>query len=95
MRASDLLGRTVHDHDGRPLGRAVDLLTTPGPDGTPVITAVLVAPRHRSRFLGYERPGIQRPWTVNRLARVIHRGVREIPWTEVRWGPDDIEPAAS
>ncbi|PWW53167.1 hypothetical protein [Actinokineospora spheciospongiae] len=89
MRASDLLGRTVLDRDGTPLGRAVDLLAAPGADGVPVITAVLVAPRHRGRLLGYERPGIHRPWVIERIALFLHRGLREVPWDEVCWAPDE------
>ncbi|SEF37171.1 PRC-barrel domain-containing protein [Amycolatopsis pretoriensis] len=84
MRASDLLGTDAYDVDGRYLGRIADLLTEPGPDGTPVVRAALVAPRRRVRLLGYERDELRRPWLIDRIARWLHRDVREIPWTSVR-----------
>jgi sporulation protein YlmC with PRC-barrel domain len=87
MRASELLGRTAYDTAGRPLGKIADLITTPAPDGTYEITAALVTPGHRGRLLGYERPGIQTPWLLNRLAILIHRGSREIPWAHLRLDP--------
>jgi hypothetical protein len=30
-----------------------------------------------------ERPGIQGPWLLERLAGWLHPGVREVPWNEV------------
>jgi sporulation protein YlmC with PRC-barrel domain len=87
MRASDLLGADAYDPDGRHLGRIADLITVPGPDGTPVVRAALVAPRHRTRLLGYERDEVRRPWLIDRIARSLHRDVREIPWTALRLAP--------
>jgi sporulation protein YlmC with PRC-barrel domain len=85
MLASDFLGRVVHDRSGRELGRVADLITRVGPDGVPRVTGVLITPRWRGRLLGYERPGVQGPWLLERLARWLHRGTREIPWDEIRW----------
>jgi hypothetical protein len=87
MKASDYLGRTAHDADGRPLGRIADLITTTAPDGTHYIHAALVTPRHRGRLLGYERPGFHGPWLIERIANWLHRGTREIPWTDVHLTP--------
>jgi sporulation protein YlmC with PRC-barrel domain len=84
MKASELLGRTARDTDGRPLGRVADLITTTGSDGSQYIYAVLVTPRHRGRLFGYERPGMHGPWLIEHLTWWLHRGTREIPWSEVR-----------
>ena len=84
-RASSYLGRTVRDADGRELGRIADLIARTGPDGVPQVVAALVTPGHRGRLLGYERPGIQGPWIIERLAGWLHRGTREIPWRDVRF----------
>ncbi|MET9631177.1 PRC-barrel domain containing protein [Lentzea sp. NPDC006480] len=90
MLASDLLGRTVRDRAGRPLGRVADLLTEADEHGRQRIVRVLVTPRWRGRLLGYERPGIQRPWVLERLSRVLHRGTREVPWDDIDWvNPQD------
>jgi hypothetical protein len=85
MLASDLLGRTVRDRAGRPLGRVADLLAEPDADGRPRLVRVLVAPRWRGRLLGFERPGVQRPWVLERISRVLHRGMREVAWEDVDW----------
>ncbi|MEV6909300.1 PRC-barrel domain containing protein [Amycolatopsis sp. NPDC051071] len=84
MRASELLGRVAYDQEGHRLGKIADLLTEAGPDGTHQLVAALVTPGHRGRLLGYERPGINAPWLINRLAAVLHRGAREIPWADIR-----------
>jgi hypothetical protein len=83
MRAGELIDRTAYDAAGRPLGRIADLLTRRAPDGSWYIYAALVTPRRRGRLFGYERPGIQGPWLIERLAGLLHRGTREIPWDEV------------
>jgi GNAT superfamily N-acetyltransferase len=85
MRASDLIGRTAYDRDGRPHGRIADLLARREPDGDFHIYAVLVTPRWRGRLFGYERPGIQGPWLLARLAGLLHRGTREVPWEDLHW----------
>ncbi|KOV82448.1 hypothetical protein [Nocardia sp. NRRL S-836] len=87
MLASDLLGRTVHDRRGRPLGLVADLLAEPDAEGRPRVVRVLVTPRRRGRLLGYERPGLQRPWVIEKLSRLLHRGTREVAWEDVDWSP--------
>ncbi|GAB1510941.1 PRC-barrel domain-containing protein [Actinophytocola sp. KF-1] len=89
MLASDLIGRTAHDADGRVLGRIADLLTRTAPDGTQYVHAALVAPRHRGRLFGYERDGFQGPWLIERLTAVLHAGTREIPWPDIHLHDDD------
>ncbi|WNV83019.1 PRC-barrel domain-containing protein [Umezawaea sp. Da 62-37] len=81
MLASDFLGRTAYDADGIELGRVADLIA--GPDGR--VRAVLVAPPRRGRMLGYERPSVRLPWAFEWLARLLHRGTREVEWSTVRW----------
>ncbi|MCP2241731.1 hypothetical protein [Lentzea aerocolonigenes] len=85
MLASDLLGLVVRDRAGRPLGRVADLLTELDEDGRQRVVRVLVSPRWRGRLLGFERPGIQPPWLLERLERVLHRGTHEVEWDDVDW----------
>lgn len=87
MLASDLLGRTVYDASGHPIGHIADLFTSPGPAGRTELRGVLLTPRRRGRLFGYERPGIQGPWILKRITGRLHRGTREIPWHEVRLTP--------
>jgi GNAT superfamily N-acetyltransferase len=92
VKASDLLGRHAYDADGRDLGVIADLLARPsGRDGARIY-AVLVTPGHRGRLLGYERPGIQGPWLLERFADWLHRGTREIPWAQLRLSPTETAP---
>ncbi|SEF37399.1 hypothetical protein SAMN05421837_113229 [Amycolatopsis pretoriensis] len=84
MRASDLLGATAYDAEGRRLGRIADLIAGVDPAGAPVIRAVLVAPNRRVRLLGYERDEMSRPWLIDRIARWVHRDLREVSWDDVR-----------
>jgi hypothetical protein len=88
MRASDLLGAVAHDAAGNRLGRITELICRIDPDGTPRIHEVQISPGRRHRLLGYERPGIQGPWLLERIAGWLHRGTRTIPWSELR-KPDD------
>lgn len=88
MRASDLIGRTAYDLAGRPHGRIADLLARRAPGGGYEIYAVLVTPRRRGRLFGYERPGIQAPWLIERLAALLHRGAHELPWEELKLGDE-------
>ncbi|BFU45152.1 PRC-barrel domain-containing protein [Krasilnikovia sp. MM14-A1004] len=83
VRASDLLGRRVHDDRGRPLGAVADLITETGPDGTQRVTAVLVVQRPWGRLLGYERDEITGPPIVNRLARhILRRNQTVVPFAK-------------
>jgi hypothetical protein len=89
MLASDLLGRTARDLEGRRLGRITDLIARQDENGHFHIAAVLVSRRVRARLFGYERPGLQRPWILDRLVRVIHRGTREVPIEQIQWPPGE------
>lgn len=85
MLAGDLLGRTARDRDGKVLGRVADLLSEPDEAGRQRIVRVLVAPRWRGRLLGFERPGYQPPWVLEKLTRLLHRGTREVGWEDIDW----------
>ncbi|MFD4668480.1 PRC-barrel domain containing protein [Lentzea sp. NPDC058450] len=86
MLAIDLLGRTIRDRDGRVLGRVADLLTETDEAGRQRVVRVLVAPRWRGRLLGFERPGFQPPWVLEKLVRWLHHGTREVEWDDVESG---------
>jgi hypothetical protein len=93
MRAGELINKTVYDRNGERLGRAADLLAYPDSHGRLRVTHVLVTPRWRGRLFGYERHGMQGPVLIKWLARVLHRGTREVPWNEVHWHPTREPPA--
>ncbi|WP_086668152.1 PRC-barrel domain-containing protein [Lentzea kentuckyensis] len=88
MLASDLLGKDVRDRAGHPLGRVADLITEPDGSGRHRVVRVLVTPRRRGRLLGFERPGIQPPWLLERLSRLLHRGTHEVAWEDVDWSDE-------
>lgn len=85
-RASDILGRRVHDDTGKPIGRIADLITEPAPDGTQQrVTAAIVVHRPWGRLLGYERRQMTRPWILEHVARLIlRRNAQEVPWDKLR-----------
>jgi sporulation protein YlmC with PRC-barrel domain len=83
-RASDILGRTVHDGAGNRLGRIADLVTEPGPDGTERVVAAIVVQDRWGRLLGYERAETSGPWLLERLAGfILRRNTTRIPWTNL------------
>lgn len=86
MRADDLISRPVWNRSGEYLGRIVDLVTD-SDTGTPTVVAVLVDKTWHGRLLGYERPYAHGPWPIERVARMIYRDTRTIPWNEVRMDP--------
>jgi hypothetical protein len=86
LRASDLLGRTAHHADGRPLGRVVDIVTEPDERGRPRVTAAIVVRGPWGRLLGYERDREARgPWLLQTPARMIlRREMTTVPWPQLR-----------
>jgi sporulation protein YlmC with PRC-barrel domain len=84
-RASDILGHSVYDDTGKPIGRIADLVTEPAPDGTQRVTAAIVVEDHWGRLLGYERAEVTGPWILEHLARLIlRRNSQQILWHKVR-----------
>lgn len=73
IRVSELLGRAVHDRDGRPLGRVADLITERTPDGAERVVRAYVVNHRWGRLLGYERDETTGPWLLEALARRILR----------------------
>lgn len=66
MQLSDLLGLPVYDSDGTSLGTLIDVrLSVTGdlhhrPDA-PKVFGVIVSPRSKSSYLGYERRRVDQP----------------------------------
>jgi sporulation protein YlmC with PRC-barrel domain len=84
-RASDILGHSVYDDTGKPIGRIADLITEPAPGGTQRVTAAIVVQGHWGSLLGYERAELTAPWILEHLAQLIlRRKAEQIPWHKVR-----------
>jgi hypothetical protein len=88
VQLSELLGREVVDATAGRLGTIIDIrLTVTGdldenPD-IPILFGLLVSPRTRSSYLGYERSDAQRPKTLAALLRWRHRGTFLALWDDV------------
>ncbi len=84
MLLSDLLGSVVVQQDGRRLGEIVDVRFRRGArhgrgEGELELVALIVSPRSRLSFYGYERGAVERPALVARVIEWLHRGSRVIP----------------
>lgn len=98
MIASDLLDVPVLDADGTHVGFVVDLrlvLDGPpdGPLARPRLHGLVVSPRSRSSFLGFERSAVRAPWPVAHLVRRRHRGTFLVHWSDVASVPTPGEAA--
>ncbi|WP_425953997.1 PRC-barrel domain-containing protein [Xylanimonas sp. McL0601] len=96
MIASDLLDVRVLDHAGTPVGWTVDLrLVLDGPpDGMlarPRLHGLVVSPRTRTSFLGFERTTASSPWPVAQLLKAWHRGTFLAHWDDVERVPTPEE----
>ncbi len=93
MRASDLIGREVHDQDGRRLGHVIDVRCTADerPPRTGVslrVTALVVSRRRTGSELGYDRRDQQGPWLIRATVRRLHRHLQIVPTSSVTaWAP--------
>jgi hypothetical protein len=88
MRASDLIGREVHDADGTGIGVITDVrCVQDGPlRGTQAslrVDALLVSRHHTGSLLGYDRRRQQGPWLVRVVVAALHRRMQVIPWSAV------------
>lgn len=88
MTLADLLDLTVRDSSGRHLGYVVDVRlvmdgAVRGTLPTPRLYGLLVSPRTRTSFLGYERAGARGPWPVAAYLRWRHRGTFLVLWDDV------------
>lgn len=93
MIASDLLDVPVHDDAGTHLGWVVDLrFVLDGPPSTFLARArlhgLVVSPRTRTSFLGFERSDVRSPWPIAPLLRWLHRGAFLVHWPDVARVPD-------
>jgi sporulation protein YlmC with PRC-barrel domain len=88
MLLTDLLDKPVHAADGTPIGHVIDVrFVLDGPPG-PLLAAarlhgLLVSPRTRTPFLGYERTSVSAPWPLAQLMRRWHRGTFMVRWEDV------------
>lgn len=96
LRASQLLGQEVRDHEGQIIGRIADLHTTRDADGREHITAAIVTSGRWGRLLGYERDEVTGPWLLEKLAHLIirrhthHVAFRDLRWDQPGSAPDDL-----
>ncbi|TDN90666.1 PRC-barrel domain-containing protein [Microbacterium sp. BK668] len=94
MLLSDLLGCRVLDPDGTSLGTVVDVRFRRGParrtrEADLQLVALIVSPRSRMSYYGYERGRVDAPAVINAIMARLHRGARVIPWecvAEIRDG---------
>jgi hypothetical protein len=91
VRAGELLGRTAYDPDGRRLGRVIDVIVRgAGPQGRLRLTHVVVGGRWYGRVSGRlvgAHPRPSGPWPLRRLAALLARDSREVPFGQVRLDP--------
>jgi hypothetical protein len=96
MQLSRLLGLRVIDAAHHSVGTVVDvrLTMTGDPDNGPAAPQVLglvISPRTKSSFLGYERSGANAPVMLAALLRWWHRGTFLAAWEDVaRVGSDQV-----
>jgi sporulation protein YlmC with PRC-barrel domain len=90
MQLSRLLGLRVIDAAQHPVGTVVDVrLSLTGQ--RPQVLGLVISPRTRSSFLGYERSGAKAPMMLAALMRWRHRGTFLAAWDDVaRVGSDLI-----
>lgn len=92
MIASDLLDVPVHDDGGAHLGWVVDLrFVLDGTADTFLAHArlhgLVVSPRTRTSFMGFERSRVRQPWPVSMILRRWHRGTFLVHWPDVAQVP--------
>jgi sporulation protein YlmC with PRC-barrel domain len=94
MQLSELLGLRVVDAGSHPVGTVVDVRLTIAGDPehnppTPRVLGLVISPRTKSSFLGYERSGADAPVMLAALLRWRHRGTFLAAWGDVaRVGTD-------
>jgi len=92
MLLSEVLGLRVVDAGNHPVGTVVDvrLTTSEALDpATPRVLGLVISPRTRSSFLGYEISEANAPVMIAALMRWRHRGTFVAAWDDVaRIGSD-------
>ncbi|MDF3312738.1 hypothetical protein P3H15_48250 [Rhodococcus sp. T2V] len=95
MLLTDLLDLPVHDGDDHRVGWVIDLRFHI-PDNThdgggendqpippPELVGVLISPRRRGSYLGFERTDVRSPRLLAGLIRWRHRATFLVAWTDV------------
>ena len=96
MRASELLGRVVVDHEGNELGRVMGIRCVQdgpirGAYAIPRVDSLVVHRRRLGAALGYQLRDQDGPWPVSALMQWVHRDARLIPWRDVcEEGPERL-----
>jgi hypothetical protein len=94
MLLSKVLGLRVIDAGNHPIGTVVDVRLTISGDpehnpATPRVLGLIISPRTRSSYLGYERSDAVAPVMLASLLRWRHRGTFLAAWEDVaRVGSD-------
>jgi sporulation protein YlmC with PRC-barrel domain len=96
MQLNKLLGLRVIDAGSHPVGTVVDIRLTVASDRahdppTPHVLGLVISPRTKSSYLGYERSDARSPMMVAALQRWRHRGTFLAAWEDVaRVGTDHV-----
>jgi sporulation protein YlmC with PRC-barrel domain len=94
MQLSRFLGLKVVDAAHHPVGTVVDVRLTMTGDpkhgpAAPQVVGLVISPRTKSSFLGYERSDANAPVILAALSRWRHRGTFLAAWDDVeRVGAD-------
>lgn len=99
MLLTDLLDLPVHDHNGDRVGWVCDIrfriparpaASDRGGVASPEVVGILLSPRRRGSYLGFERTDVHAPVLLARWIRWRHRGTCLVPWSDV----DHVEDGA-
>ncbi len=96
MRLSDILGSEVRDSHDHRVGTVIDVRLVLSGDledrpAAPTLVGLVISPRSRSSYLGYERTDARSPLLLAAGARWLHRGTFLARWDDVaRIGPDTV-----
>lgn len=95
MQLGELLGLPVRDNGSHFIGTVIDvrLTTTEDAEGRPAqpqLAGLLVNPRSRSSFLGYERSTANQPRLLFALLKWRHRDAFLADWEDVEVVDTDV-----
>lgn len=90
MLLTDLLDLPVPDHNGDRVGWVCDIrfriparpaVSDSGGAPSPKVVGILLSPRRRGSYLGFERTDVHAPVLLARWIRWRHRGTCLVPWS--------------
>jgi hypothetical protein len=96
MQLSRLLGLQVLDAGSHPVGTVIDVRLAISGDPeqnppTPRVVGLVISPRTKSAFLGFERSSATAPVMLAAIARWRHRGTFLAAWDDVaRIGSEQV-----